>query len=308
MNITLRQLRYFVEIAQSRSFSRAAEHLAVAQPALSQNIGALEEDLSVRLFVRHAKGVELSAAGQRLFAQAVDLLGRVDALKAQVAGGDGEASRPAGPVRLAPLLRAVAEQHPGIALTVGEGMSAEVRMQVESGHAHLALMPSPSELSGMESLPLFEERFMLFGAFAAMRRKPKQMRFADVVRLPLAAPDRAHDLRKVVERAASAANLRLDVRHELNSAPMLVAIVKEGLAFSIMPPSACAEALAAKSIASRAVVEPELSRVQAIVWPRDRALTPAAAAIRDTLVEVAAELLRQGTLQGRLLAPSHQKK
>ena len=45
MNITLRQLRYFVEIARSRSFSRAAEHLSIAQPALSQNIAALEEDL-----------------------------------------------------------------------------------------------------------------------------------------------------------------------------------------------------------------------------------------------------------------------
>src|SRR5207244_2501691 len=145
---------------------------------------------AARLFVRHAKGVELSAAGQRLFTQAVDLLGRVDALKAQVAGSDEQAVRPSGPVRLAvagalanvvvaPLLRAVAEQHPGIALTVGEGMSSEVRMQVESGQAHLALMPSPSELSGMDSLALFEERFMLFGAAAAMRRKPRQMRFAD---------------------------------------------------------------------------------------------------------------------------------
>jgi LysR family nitrogen assimilation transcriptional regulator len=318
VNISLRQLRYFIEIAQSRSFSRAADHLAVAQPALSANISALEDDLGVKLFVRHAKGVELSPAGQRLFAQAVDLLGRVEALKDQVAGRDGE-PRPAGPVRLAvagalasvlvaPLLRAVAQQHPGIALTVGEGMSSEVRMQVESGQAHLALMPSPSELQGMESLPVFEERFMLLGAVAAMRRKPRQMRFADVAKLPLAAPDRAHDLRKIIERAANAASLRLDVRYELNSAPMMVAIVKEGLAYSIMPPSACEEALAAKSVAARTVVEPELSRVQAIVWPRDRALTPAAAAIRDTLVELAGELLLQGRLHGRLLAPSHQKK
>jgi LysR family nitrogen assimilation transcriptional regulator len=316
MNITLRQLRYFVEIARSRSFSRAAEHLSIAQPALSQNIAALEEDLEVVLFKRHARGVELSPAGRLLFDKAVDLLARTDALKEQVAGRD---VRPSGTVRLsiagslagllvAPLLRAVAEQFPGIELTVREGMSSEVRAQVESGQAQLAAMPSPSELQGMESLPVFEERFMLFGASSAMRRRPAQIPFAEVAALPLAEPDGAHDLRKIIERAASAIDRRLDVRYELNSPAMLISVVREGLAFSIMPPSACHEAVAAKAIVGRLVVDPELTRMQAVVWPRDRPLSLAALAVRDTLVEVVRGMVREGRLHGRIPGASHKKK
>ncbi|RZL92545.1 MAG: LysR family transcriptional regulator [Variovorax sp.] len=316
MNITLRQLRYFVEVAQSRSFSRAAEHLLIAQPALSQNIASLEEDLGAKLFKRHARGVELSPEGHRLLSAATEILARTSTLKEWIEGRD---VLPSGPVRLsisgsvasvliAPLLRSMAEQYPAIELTVREGLSFESRAQVESGQAHLALMPSPSELQGMESLPIFEERFMLFGAFAAMRRKPESLAFAEVADLPLAAPDGAHDLRKIIERAASAIDRRLDVQYELNSPPMLIAVVKEGLAYSIMPPSACLEAVAAKSIAGRQVVGPELSRVQAVVWPRDRPLTPAAVATRDTVVRIIGELVLDGRLHGRLIESSKKMK
>ncbi|MDP9897930.1 LysR family transcriptional regulator [Variovorax ginsengisoli] len=316
MNVTLRQLRYFVEIARSRSFSRASEHLNIAQPALSQNISALEEDLGRSLFDRRPRGVELTAAGHRLLASAMELLARADGLKGDLEGGE---ARPAGAVRLwvagslagtlvAPLFKAVAAQCPGVELTVREGLSFEAPALVESGQAHLAVMPSPSELQGMESLPIFEERFMLFGAHALMRRKPDEIAFSDVVDLPLAEPDRAHDLRKIIERAANAIDRRLDVRYELNSPAMLVGVVKEGLAFSIMPPSACREAVAARAIAGRPVVGPELSRVQAVVWPRDRALTAAASVVRDMLVKLIREMVQDGRLEGRLIGSTHKKK
>jgi LysR family nitrogen assimilation transcriptional regulator len=160
----------------------------------------------------------------------------------------------------------------------------------------------------MEALPLFEECFMVFGAPAKMRRRPKVMAFAQVAKLELAEPDGAHDLRKIIERAASRINARLNVRYELNSPQMLSAVVREGLAYSIMPPSACVDAVAAGAIVGRAIKEPELSRVQAVVWPRDRPLTAAAEAIRDTLVHIVAELVAQGRLHGRMLAPNYKKK
>jgi len=313
--MTLRQLRYFVEIARSRSFSRAAEQLAVAQPALSQNIAALEAELGVKLFKRHAKGVDLSPAGHRLYQRATELLGGFDALKEQVAGRD---ARPSGRVRLcmdaalasvliAPTLREIATRYPEIELSVSYGLSFEVRTQVESGRVDLALMPSAAELEGIASLPLFEERFVLFGAYDAMRKAPRHFSFAEVARRPLAAPDRAHDLRKVIERAASAADLELDVRYELNSAPLILAVVKEGLAYTLLPDSACVDAVAAKAVAGRPVVAPELSRVQALVWPRGRSLTPAALAVRDAICDVVAGLVQDGRLRGRLLAPVHKQ-
>lgn len=313
--LTLRQLRYFVEIARSRSFSRAAEQMAVAQPALSQNIATLEAELGARLFERHAKGVDLSPAGHRLYQRATELLGGFDALKEQVAGRD---ARPAGRVRLcldaslagvliAPTLRAIETRYPGIELAISYGLSFEARMQVESGRSDLALMPSAAELEGIASLPLFEERFQLYGAYAVMRKAPRQIPFAEVARRPLAAPDRAHDLRKVIERAASAAELALDVRYELNSAALLLGVVKEGLAWTILPDSACTDAVAAKAVAGRPIVAPELSRVQALVWLQGRPLTPAALAVRDAVADLVSTLVREGRLRGRLIDTAHKK-
>ncbi len=315
MHITLRQLKYFVEISRSRSFSRAAQQLGIAQPALSQNIAALEDELEAKLFERHAKGVDLSPEGQRLYERAVELIAGFDALRRDVHGRD---VLPAGPVRLmiagsvaavviAPLLGAVASQYPGIRLTVSEGLSSEARLQVEAGHAHMALMPSPSEMQGMESMPLFEEHFMVFGAAKVMRREPAEIAFELIAQRPLAAPDRAHDLRKIIERAANSIDQPLDVRYELNSPPMLVAVVKEGLAYAILPPSACIEAVTAKSIVGRPISGMDLSRVQAIVWPHERPLSPAALAVRDVLAELVRGQLGAGLLYGRLIETSHKK-
>ena len=313
--MTLRQLKYFVEIARNRNFSRAAEHLHVAQPALSQNIAALEDELGTKLFERHARGIELSRAGHRLFDRAVGLLAQFDALKDLVADRE---SRPSGHVRLsvagslasvvfAPVLSDLREHFPRIELTATEALSYEVRTQVESGRAHVALMPSASDIEGMEWLPVFEERFMFFGAYELMADQPDPVQFVDVARRPLAGPDRAHDLRRVIERAANAMDCELDMRYELNSPPMIVAIVKEGLAFAILPNSACVEAVAAKAIAGRAVVAPELTRVQGLVWRKDRAPTPAAAAVRDTVARVVREMVADGRLHGRVLGASHKE-
>lgn len=310
MRTTLRQLRYFAEIARSRSFSRAAANLGVAQPALSQNIATLESELGVQLFERHAKGVALSEAGTRLYDRALAILADVEGLKAQVAELPDE---PGGLVRLslagsmsgviaAPLIREVSARYPRILLTISDGMSSDTRRQVESGQSHLALMPSPSELFGMESSPLFEEHFMFFGSPATMRSLPEEIPLAEVFRHPLAAPDRAHDLRKILERAAAALDMRPNVTYELNSPQMLVSVVRDGLAFAVLPPGACKDAAASHAIASRPIAAPGLSRVQAVVWPREPGLTAAAAAVRGVLADVIAEAVGSGQLRGRLLA------
>src|SRR5690606_20041623 len=63
MNLTLRQLRYFVEVAQCQNFSKAAQRLLIAQPALSQNISRLEKELGAPLLERHARGARLTPEG-----------------------------------------------------------------------------------------------------------------------------------------------------------------------------------------------------------------------------------------------------
>ena len=315
MRTTLRQLRYFVVIARERSLSRAATQLGVAQPALSQNMRALEEDIGAPLFQRHARGMALTAEGQRLVGEARRLLGEVAELPTRVTG---HAAEPAGRVRLAlagslsgvlvaPLIAAVRARFPAVELTLTDGMSSDTRRQLESGQLDLALIPGADGLFGMDVLPLFEEHFMLFGAAADMQDMPRRVTLAQALAHPLAAPDRAHDLRQCIDRAAASRQLAANVCYELNSPPMLVGVVKAALAHAVLPLGPCLDALASGEIAGRPVAARELHRVQSLVWPRDGAPAPAVTAVRHTLAQLVAQALRGGRLHGRLLRSSHQK-
>jgi len=305
--MTLRQLRYFVEIARTRSITQAAQSLGVAQPALSTHIATLESELGVRLFERHAKGVELSEAGERLYARALELISGFDNLKRDV---NQTEDSPVGKVRLCiggaiaaivapPLLRSMAERYPLVDLHVTDALSHEIQMQLEAGVAELALMPNAAEIPGMSSVSVLEEPFMLFGAAELMRDRPPVVPFADVARLPLTAPDRAYDARKVIERVAANAGFTLDIRYELNSTGMLIGVVKEGLAYAVLPSNLCHEAVATGALARRAIDSQPVTRVQAIVWLSDRALTPAAVAVREQLAQTVRVLVAKGSLEGR---------
>ncbi|WP_321800565.1 LysR family transcriptional regulator [Caballeronia sp. J97] len=305
--MTLRQLRYFVEIARTRSITHAAITLGVAQPALSTHIAALENELGVRLLERHAKGVELSEAGERLYARAVELISGFDNLKRDV---NQTEDSPVGKVRLCiggaiaaivapPLLRSMAERYPLVDLHVTDALSHEIQIQLEAGAAELALMPNAAEIPGMSSTSVLEEPFMLFGATELMRDKASCVLLADIAGFPLAAPDRAYDARKVIERVAANAGLSLDIRYELNSTGMLIGVVKEGLAYAVLPSNLCHEAVATGTLSRRAIDSPLLTRVQAIVWLSDRILTPAAMAVRDQLVQTVRLLVASGRLEGR---------
>ena len=127
-NMELRHLRYFVAIAETGSFSKASQVLFIAQPALSSQVQQLEEELGARLLDRSRRGVELTAAGKALLAEAKDILRHAGLLKRIVAAADEHVG---GVVRmgfvtssthtilprLVPKIRA---RHPGVELIVKE--------------------------------------------------------------------------------------------------------------------------------------------------------------------------------------------
>ena len=307
--MTPRQLRYFLEVAQAGSITAAAHALHIAQPALSQHIAAMEDELGVQLLQRAARGVKLTAEGRRLLDRAASILRQLDRLKDDVHAASSE---PAGPVSLClvgsvapilavPLFRALDARAPGIRLHLATGMSSEARAMLEARRVEMALLPTAFELSEFEALPVFEERFCLFGRkqlFAGEAQGP--MAFRDIGERPLIAPDREHDLRKLIERAALDQKCPLNVRYELNSSVLLGRAVIEGLGFAVMPRNTFSAA-DARGLVAREIVEPVIERTQSLAWLSEQPLTPAAEVVKATLVDVVTTLVKQGALKARLL-------
>src|SRR3954453_7479695 len=124
----LRHLRYFVAIAEERSFTRAAERLWVAQPGLSTQIRRLESELGVQLFDRHTRGVDLTDAGELFLERARTALAAADVARST---GHDLAAGLVGAVRLgiasearwdrtSALLNAFARERPAVEVTTFE--------------------------------------------------------------------------------------------------------------------------------------------------------------------------------------------
>lgn len=306
--MTPRQLRYFVAIARAGSISQAATLLHIAQPSLSQHMAAIEDELSVPLLLRHARGVTLTPAGQRLFDRASAILRQLDHLPDEVAAVKG---LPRGEVRLgmdssiaavviAPLFRAMEARYPDVKISVTTGLSHQMRQLVETRSVDLALMPNAFELPSLLSEPVYEERLCLFGTRGSFPAGQRRIRFDDIGDRPLVGADRQHDQRKLIERVASSRQRVLNVRYEVNDADMTRALVRGGLAQAILPRNAFAATDGRQTVTALDIVEPVLQRIQSIAWPAGTPLTPAADATRQCLHDTVAELVSTRVLHGRL--------
>lgn len=304
--MTPRQLKYFVEIARCGSITTAASTLHIAQPALSHHIAAMEEELGVVLLERHARGVKLTLEGQRLLDRAAAILRQMDRLRDDVRDAASHARgsvhlcvvESVAPVLVVPLFRLLAERFPEVRLQLTTGMSREAQALLEARRIDLALLPTAHELARLQVVPAFEEDFCLFGHESQVGGQGP-IPFRDISGRPLVAPDRDHDLRRLIERTAVAQNVTLDVRYELNSAELLRKLVQEGLACAVMPRNAFADTADSRLVA-RQIVEPELVRTQSIAWLVDHALTPAGEAVRKLLLELIAAMVEDGRLKARL--------
>jgi DNA-binding transcriptional LysR family regulator len=139
MSIELRDLRYFVAVAEHGHVTRAAEQLGIEQPPLSMRIKALEQKLEVQLFLRRPRGMELTEAGKTLFAEAKAVLTRlersVEATRSAARGEQGNlriAISPTAPFHpfVPQCIRAYRASFPAVGLTIEEGLSDEVQRQL----------------------------------------------------------------------------------------------------------------------------------------------------------------------------------
>ena len=243
----LRQLRYLSAVARHGSFTLAAQELHVAQPAVSQQVRRLEQELGVELLSRTTRRVLVTEAGEIALARAGRILADVDALRAEIdelhgllRGTLALGTLPAvGALDPAPLLARFRERHPAVDIRLIETTLAETLDLLRAGRLDLCFAFSPPEGAGegIAGERLFDEELAAMvapGHPLAGRRRVSVAALADE---PLVAPIAGASLRLALDDALSAAGASLHVAYESNEASTVRALTAQGLGVSVLPRS-----------------------------------------------------------------------
>lgn len=239
----LRQLRYFRTIADARSFVRGAQHLNVAQPALSRSIARLEDEIGQLLFIRHNGGVTLTDAGARFYEHASNVLHRVQILRDDMAGemgvphGVAALGMPASlqSVLAAPVAAAFLKAFPRVTLNVVLNTSVNLRDALTAGLVDVAMISSGTPSRGLRFTPVFTESACLVQKAGGSPRFGADIELADLVGVPLVLCGYPNSMRLLLEDALAKLGARPDLRCEVNTASLALDLVAEGAGACLVP-------------------------------------------------------------------------
>lgn len=251
----LKQLEYFVRVAELGSFTRAAQALDVAQPALSRQIRLLEVELRQTLLTRNGRGALPTDAGKLLLdhgrgilhqvARAREELGRVrGALAGRVAIG-----LPPSLARMltVPLTRAFRAQLPEASLSITEGLSANMQEWLVTGRLDIAVLYNAQPSPDIDVVPLQEEELLLVQArpsgLAQAEEPPAVVSLLEVADLPLVIPSRPNAVRMQVESEMANLGVRPRVVLEIDGVAAILDLVADGAGAAILSRNAVASSI-----------------------------------------------------------------
>ncbi|MEX8492910.1 LysR family transcriptional regulator, partial [Sphaerotilus sp.] len=258
----LKQLDYFVHVAEHQSFSKAALVLDIAQSALSRQVRALEIELRETLLLRNGRGVVLTEAGQRLFEHSVGILQRVQLARDEMAATRDE---PLGRITVGlpptigrqltmPLIDGFQRRMPQAQLAIVEGLSTHITEWITSGRVDLGLLYNPEAHPSLEITPVLEERLCLVQRLAPgelQARAPVPLAELAAVRLVL--PERAHVIRRLLDTQAMLVGLTLDIAWEVSSVASIIDLVCARYGQAVLTASAVAASGRADELSVRPI-------------------------------------------------------
>lgn len=300
MNPSLKQLRYFVALAETGGFGRAAETVFVSQPALSQQIKELETILGVELVERLPRGIRLTRAGREVLERSRRILGEVAELERAARLSRGLTGRlrlgvipTVAPYLLPIALTRLRARDLTLDIRVREAQTETLLDDLEAGRVDAVVAALPLPVAGLAVEPLVSDRFVLAGTAARLARwvgDPEALRPTSLAPDQLLLLDEGHCL---ADQALEVCGLRGRGRVDLGASSLatLSGLVAEGFGLTLLPEIALrAETAAAPGLALMRFAAPEPARELALVR-RAGGDGGWAAPLADLLREAGAELL-----------------
>lgn len=241
----IRQLRYFVQIVESGSVSKASRQLHIAQPALSQQLAKLETQVGKPLLLRSSRGVTPTENGLALYHHARFLLRQLDQAMAIARSQAGDVQGmvsvglPATTVAAIglPLVQRVRARYPGVLLNVVEGMSGHIGHMMRLGQLDLAVLFNDDVAPDMTTEPLLVEELFVFVPEHGRLVRPgiTAIGIAEAAAIPLILPTGSHGLRKRIEAEFESRGLSTNVVAEIDSLSLLMNCVYADIGATIKP-------------------------------------------------------------------------
>ena len=262
----IRRLTYFVRVADDGSLTRSAGLLRIAQPALSRQIRLLEEELGVKLFVRTARGMRLTEAGEQLRASVAGPLRELElglaALRpthrhtlANLAIGMTPGMAEILGERLA--IRLVRD-FAGAAIRLVEGPTGALADWLARGVVDLAILEGASHDSRLVDRLLAEDEVWIVGPASATLGDAEGFSFEQLYGLPLILQSHHLGIRTVIDAAAQQADRLLDVRAHADAPRLARQLVSAGLGYALLPSAYCRTAIQSHELTGCRIAAPEL--------------------------------------------------
>ncbi len=295
MDITLKQLRAFVTVANLGQFTLAADKLGSSQSAVSTLVRQLEQNLNLRLFDRHTRLLRLTEAGMDILpvaARAVaDIEGMVESSRELNALRRGKVSIAAGTVQAAlmlpQLVHAFNKLYPEIAVALHDVAEKAVLEQVANSSVDLGIGTAPEDDSELMGTRLTTDEFLVVLHPDDPLAKLTELRWTDLVGRKLIGPQRGNPIRDRLENelARNGIVLPFDKTMQEVALPLtIIGMVEGGLGVAIMT-SAVTRLATSMGLVVRTPTEPHIKREVSLIQKRARSLSPAARRFRDFLLK-----------------------
>lgn len=290
MQLTIRQIEAFLAVAEAGNFSRAAEALNTAQPAISQAVRDVEIGLGVRLFDRTTRRVELTEAGRAFRDQlekGMEEIGRAVRTVQDLAALRRGVVRIAAPpflaaVLLPPVLTAFAAAHPDVRVELADVVTEAIVEQVLAGRSEIGVGTFPPDEDRLDRLPVMRDELMLFCRPDDPLATQPQAGWRALQDRPLVTLTRGSGLRLLTEVGYAAVDLTPRPVFEVTQITTVIALVGAGMGVAVLPGYA-RRALTGHAVVAVPLVDPVISREVVAIYRRDRTLSPAARALVERL-------------------------
>ncbi|MBC5767933.1 LysR substrate-binding domain-containing protein [Ramlibacter albus] len=301
----LKQLEYFVRVAELGSFTRAALELDVAQPALSRQVRLLEVELRQTLLVRNGRGAIPTEAGKVLLDHGRGILHQVQRARDDLGrlrggiSGRVAVGLPSSVARVlaVPLTRAFREQMPDARLSISEGMSGSLQESLVSGRMDIVVLYNAQPSREMDITPLIDEDLLLVRARPRGLHEdppPGPVTLQELAQVPLVIPARPNAIRMHLESALADAGLKPNVALEIEGVSAILDLVLDGAGAAILSRNALLNSPRPSAYTAQQIGEPPLRIPLSLATSLQRPATPVQKAALELIQKITPTVVARG--------------